>query len=367
MIDHNVTTIAAALRGEAADRGMSEMPIDGRGDPQPCDPRRNGRPWRPLCSPRPLSRCGASTVSYGQTPRCFPWTRPFPAGRLSAIVGPNGAGKSTFLKAALGHHSRRSGEAPRPWPPAGGTRRDRIAYVPQRASVDWDFPTSRARRGCDGASIAAVGLPAAGSAGRTGRTARDCSPSVGMADFADRQIGQLSGGQQQRVFLPAPWRRPADLYSAGRALRRGRRRHRTARSSTVLKAAATAEGRARRRPCTMTSHRCKPIRPCLPDQRAPASPKARGHASTPERLKQTLWRASWPRGMSPNSPGGSRDNPCSNALSAAGGLATRPFVAIGAALSGVRRWAGWHVPLPAKTRAGVGWHGPCHPARRRLP
>ncbi|ROT99422.1 metal ABC transporter ATP-binding protein [Histidinibacterium lentulum] len=168
-----------------------------------------GRP--PLAAPAapPALAVRGLTVSYGQSPAVFSVDATFPAAAMSAIVGPNGAGKSTFLKAALGIIPRLSGEATvfgRPLDEA----RDRIAYVPQRASVDWDFPTSVL-------DVVLMGLyRRVGLLGRiTGShrtTARDCLVRVGMADFADRQIGQLSGGQQQRVFLARALAQDADLY-----------------------------------------------------------------------------------------------------------------------------------------------------------
>lgn len=149
------------------------------------------------------------TVSYGEKPAVFSVDATFPAGAMSAIIGPNGAGKSTFLKAALGLIPAVSGEVS-----VFGTTvpvaRDRIAYVPQRASVDWDFPTTvidvvlmgRYRR---------LGLFRRVSRSERA-TALDALSRVGMADFADRQIGQLSGGQQQRVFLARALAQEADLY-----------------------------------------------------------------------------------------------------------------------------------------------------------
>ncbi|MDG4649233.1 metal ABC transporter ATP-binding protein [Roseibacterium sp. SDUM158017] len=149
------------------------------------------------------------TVTYAEKPAVFSVDATFPKGTMTAIVGPNGAGKSTMLKACLGIVPRLSGEVRvhgRPFAEA----RDRIAYVPQRASVDWDFPTSVL-------DVVKMGLyRKVGLFGRlSGRwdaTARDCLGRVGMADFADRQIGQLSGGQQQRVFLARALAQDADLY-----------------------------------------------------------------------------------------------------------------------------------------------------------
>jgi manganese/zinc/iron transport system ATP- binding protein len=128
---------------------------------------------------------------------------------MSAVVGPNGAGKSTLLKAALGVIPRVSGEVTVFGAPVERAR-GRIAYVPQRASVDWDFPATVE-------DVVLMGLyRRLGLLGRiTGRhraEARDCLARVGMADFADRQIGRLSGGQQQRVFLARALAQGAELY-----------------------------------------------------------------------------------------------------------------------------------------------------------
>ena len=149
------------------------------------------------------------TVSYGESPAVFSVDATFPAAAMTAIIGPNGAGKSTLLKAALGLVPRLSGEV-RVFGQPLEAARHRIAYVPQRASVDWDFPTT---------AIDVVQMGQYGRVGLFGRltgalrdAARDCLDRVGMADFADRQIGQLSGGQQQRVFLARALAQQADLY-----------------------------------------------------------------------------------------------------------------------------------------------------------
>lgn len=130
-------------------------------------------------------------------------------GRTTAIVGPNGAGKSTLLKAALGLIPASSGEISFFGGPLRKCRQ-RVAYVPQRESVDWDFPVN-ARE------VVAMGLYR-----RIGwclpvrsihrRLADEALADVGMADFARRQISQLSGGQQQRVFLARALAQKADLY-----------------------------------------------------------------------------------------------------------------------------------------------------------
>ena len=131
------------------------------------------------------------------------------AGEIVTIIGPNGAGKSTLLKAALGIATPLAGQATC-FGRAVTESRERLAYVPQRASVDWAFP-ARVR------DVVAMGLyPRLGLLGRfsSGHRARvtECLARVGMEDFADRQIGQLSGGQQQRVFLARALAQDADLY-----------------------------------------------------------------------------------------------------------------------------------------------------------
>lgn len=131
------------------------------------------------------------------------------AGRSTAIVGPNGAGKSTLIKAALGLIPFASGEVLFFGRPLSESR-PRVAYVPQRESVDWDFPVS-AR------DVVAMGLyrmigwclPVR-SAHR--KIADEALVDVGLGDFAHRQISQLSGGQQQRVFLARALAQKADLY-----------------------------------------------------------------------------------------------------------------------------------------------------------
>ena len=130
-------------------------------------------------------------------------------GRTTAIVGPNGAGKSTLLKAALGLIPVASGEVSFFGAPLRKSR-SRVAYVPQRESVDWDFPVN-AR------DVVAMGLyrkigwclPVR-SIHR--RMADEALADVGMAEFACRQISELSGGQQQRVFLARALAQKADLY-----------------------------------------------------------------------------------------------------------------------------------------------------------
>ncbi len=149
------------------------------------------------------------SVSYGEKPAVFSVDAVFPADSLTAIVGPNGAGKSTFLKAVLGIVPRLSGSVS-VFGQSFRKARHRVAYVPQRASIDWDFPT----RVID---VVMMGLYRELGLLRLVRShhrerALACLQRVGMADFGHRQIGQLSGGQQQRVFLARALAQNADLY-----------------------------------------------------------------------------------------------------------------------------------------------------------
>ena len=149
------------------------------------------------------------TVSYGDKPVVFDVDASFPAGPMSAIVGPNGAGKSSFLKAILGIVPAISGRATAFGLPIARAL-PRIAYVPQRASVDWDFPT----RVIDVVMMGLyreLGLLRLVRARHKAR-ALAALDRVAMADFALRQIGQLSGGQQQRVFLARALVQNADLF-----------------------------------------------------------------------------------------------------------------------------------------------------------
>ncbi|WP_146301651.1 metal ABC transporter ATP-binding protein [Nitratireductor mangrovi] len=149
------------------------------------------------------------TVSYGEKPAVFSVDVTIPAESMTAIIGPNGAGKSTLLKAVLGIVPRLSGSVTVFGEPFAKARR-RVAYVPQRASVDWDFPTRVIDVVMMGLyrELGLLGLVR----GEHRKAALACLDRVGMADFAQRQIGQLSGGQQQRVFLARALAQNADLY-----------------------------------------------------------------------------------------------------------------------------------------------------------
>jgi manganese/zinc/iron transport system ATP- binding protein len=131
-----------------------------------------------------------------------------PHSGLVAIVGPNGAGKSTLLKAVLGLVPAASGSVAVFGFPVDEAR-DHLAYVPQRAAVDWDFPATALDVVLQG-MIRSVGWFRP-FARRHRAEARALLDQVGMADFASRQIGALSGGQQQRVFLARGLAREAQI------------------------------------------------------------------------------------------------------------------------------------------------------------
>jgi manganese/zinc/iron transport system ATP- binding protein len=148
------------------------------------------------------------TVSYGARPVVWDVDAAFPARAMSAIVGPNGSGKSTLLRAALGLVPVDAGRSAVFGEPARAAMR-RVAYVPQREAVDWDFPITVRE-------VVEMGrYPAAGWIRRIGREDRavvdESLERVGMTAFARRQIGQLSGGQRQRVFVARALAQRADL------------------------------------------------------------------------------------------------------------------------------------------------------------
>ncbi|MEM1356056.1 MAG: ABC transporter ATP-binding protein [Planctomycetota bacterium] len=149
------------------------------------------------------------TVAYHRKPVLWDVDYDAPSGKLVAIVGPNGAGKSTLIKACLGLVPRASGVVAF-WGRPYSKVRSRVGYVPQRESVDWDFPVSALDVVCMG-RYRRIGwcLPVTR---RHKRAALDCMDRVGMRPYANRQISQLSGGQQQRVFLARALAQEADLY-----------------------------------------------------------------------------------------------------------------------------------------------------------
>jgi manganese/zinc/iron transport system ATP- binding protein len=149
------------------------------------------------------------TVAYGDRPALWDVDLSVAPGVLMAIVGPNGAGKTTLIKAILGVVSPAAGNVSIYGLPYSAQRK-LVGYVPQRGSVDWDFPTS---------VLDVVMMGRYGTLGwmrrprRTERAAAlDALAKVGMDRLADRQISQLSGGQQQRVFLARALAQDAQIY-----------------------------------------------------------------------------------------------------------------------------------------------------------
>lgn len=149
------------------------------------------------------------TVAYHRKPVIWDVDLEIPEGKLVGIVGPNGAGKSTLIKACLNLIPRTSGKISI-YGSAYEKARKRVGYVPQRESVDWDFPVS---------ALDVVAMGTYGTLGwfrrvnkRAKSLAMQALDRVGLADYADRQISQLSGGQQQRTFLARALVQDADVY-----------------------------------------------------------------------------------------------------------------------------------------------------------
>ena len=149
------------------------------------------------------------TIAYHKKPVLWDVDLDVPEGQLVGISGPNGARKSTMIKAIMDLVPKASGWV-KIYGKDYGEMRKIIGYVPQRESVDWDFP------------ISALDVVLMGRYGHIGwmrrpgkedrRIARESLDKVGMGDFAERQISQLSGGQQQRVFLARALAQDARIY-----------------------------------------------------------------------------------------------------------------------------------------------------------
>ncbi|MAH81472.1 MAG: hypothetical protein CMP39_07375 [Rickettsiales bacterium] len=149
------------------------------------------------------------TVAYNEKPVLWDIDVNIPEGILLSIVGPNGAGKTTFIKSILGLVKPAAGKVEIQGHPIKKQLRN-VAYVPQRNTVDWDFP----------ANVLDVVLM--GRYGQLGwfkqvrkqdkQLAIEALEKVGMVDYLDRQINQLSGGQQQRVFLARALVQDANIY-----------------------------------------------------------------------------------------------------------------------------------------------------------
>lgn len=149
------------------------------------------------------------TVAYRDRPVLWDVDLTVPQGVLMAIVGPNGAGKTTLIKTILGLLKPVAGQV-RILGKSYRENRHLVGYVPQRGSVDWDFPTSVLDVVMMGRYGALGWFRRPGGAERS--AALDALGRVGMEAFADRQISQLSGGQQQRVFLARALVQDASVY-----------------------------------------------------------------------------------------------------------------------------------------------------------
>ncbi|MEO9531279.1 MAG: metal ABC transporter ATP-binding protein [Crocinitomicaceae bacterium] len=149
------------------------------------------------------------TVSYGGGPVLWDIDFELPQGQIIGVIGPNGSGKTTLLKSIMGLLDPSSGFIKIYDKPLTDVR-ERVAYVPQRESVDWDFPASvfdvvmmgryRKRNLLKRTNKADIEI------------VNQSIEKVGLTEFKNRQISQLSGGQQQRVFIARALAQKADLY-----------------------------------------------------------------------------------------------------------------------------------------------------------
>ena len=149
------------------------------------------------------------TVAYNYKPVLWDIDLEIPEGVLMAIVGPNGAGKSTLLKSILGIIEPVAGSVS-VFEKSYESQRKKVAYVPQKGSVDWDFPTTALDVVMMGtyASLGWIKRPGA----KEKKASLEALEKVGMLTFRDRQISQLSGGQQQRIFLARALVQNAEIY-----------------------------------------------------------------------------------------------------------------------------------------------------------
>ncbi len=158
---------------------------------------------------QPIVEVHDLTVSYNRKPVLWDVDLTIPEGVLAGIIGPNGAGKSTLIKTMMGIVPSSSGYT-RFFGEPIDLNRQRISYVPQRETVDWDFP-ARVQDVVLMGRYSRLGLFA-----RPRKADREIAEhaleKVGMQGFAKRQISQLSGGQQQRVFLARALAQDADVY-----------------------------------------------------------------------------------------------------------------------------------------------------------
>lgn len=162
-------------------------------------------------TPHPLPACSVQrlSVAYRADPVLHMVELTVPQGVVMGIVGPNGAGKSTLIKALLGLVKPVTGECRFFGEPLDRVR-NRVGYLPQGASLDWDFPTTV----LDVVTMGTYGrLGWLRRPGRAERSrARAALAQTGMQALAGRQIGELSGGQKQRVLLARALVQEPDLY-----------------------------------------------------------------------------------------------------------------------------------------------------------
>ncbi len=149
------------------------------------------------------------TASYDRHPVLWDVDFEIPSGKLVGIIGPNGSGKTTLLKSIMGILPIDSGFVKLFDKPLEDVR-NRVSYVPQRQSVDWDFPATAM-------DVVQMGRYKKGKLfGRLGKLdrdiARDALERVGMLEYRNRQISELSGGQQQRVFIARSLAQQAEIY-----------------------------------------------------------------------------------------------------------------------------------------------------------
>lgn len=149
------------------------------------------------------------SVAYNRTPVLWDIDFELPKGEIIGIVGPNGSGKSTLLKAIMGLISVSSGYA-KIFGKELGQVRDRVAYIPQRESIDWNFPATvedvvrmgRYKKGRLFSRLTQIDK----------QLSHEAIEKVNLTEFKNRQIAQLSGGQQQRVFIARALAQGADVY-----------------------------------------------------------------------------------------------------------------------------------------------------------
>ena len=149
------------------------------------------------------------SVSYQETIALHNITFSIDTGKIVGIVGPNGAGKSTLIKAVLGLTPIDKGEI-EIYGQSLNQMREKIAYVPQRSNIDWNFPIIVKK------TVLLGTYPRLGIFKRPTRKDKDwameCLRKVGMEEYANNQIGELSGGEQQRVFVARALAQKADCY-----------------------------------------------------------------------------------------------------------------------------------------------------------